>query len=203
MAFISAPAAFPIRGEDRHIQKYLKWKPRINNQAIKFIKDKLPRPFVGIHLRNNLDWENVCKTIRDGNRLNQLFASPQCLGYYNEHGLLTPQICDPSPEVILQNVEDVVASLGAKSIFVASDRDHMITDLNDRLANRGVKAHRLESDDTFVDLAILSLSDHFIGNCISTFSSFVSRTREYGSRKDLKATSFFGYEPEQKRKIEL
>lgn len=133
----------------------------------------------------------------------QLFASPQCLGYHNELGTLTPQICEPPPELVLQQIEDIVGSIGAKAVFVASDRDHMITDINDRLLKRGVKAFKLDSEDPYIDLAILTLSDHFIGNCVSTFTSFVSRAREFGSRKDLKETSFFGYEPNEKRKIEL
>uniref|UniRef100_A0A914PUQ9 GDP-fucose protein O-fucosyltransferase 1 n=1 Tax=Panagrolaimus davidi TaxID=227884 RepID=A0A914PUQ9_9BILA len=133
----------------------------------------------------------------------QLFASPQCLGYHNELGILTPQICDPSPELILQEIEDVVGAIGGKSVFVASDRDHMITDITDKLIKRGVKAFKYDSDEPYTDLAILTLSDHFIGNCVSTFTSFVSRAREFGSRKDLKDNSFFGYEPIEKRKIEL
>jgi peptide-O-fucosyltransferase len=204
LAFAGAPAPFPIRAEDRHLQKYLKWRPRINNKAIKFVKENLPRPFVGIHLRNNMDWDNVCKALHEGHKLQQLFASPQCLGYNNELGTLTPQICQPSPELILQNIDEIVGSIGARAVFVASDRDHMITDINDKLAKRGVKAFKLDSDDDlYIDLAILSLSDHFIGNCVSTFTSFVSRAREFGSRKDLTDTSFFGYKPIEKRKIEL
>jgi peptide-O-fucosyltransferase len=203
LAFVSAPAPFPIRAEDRHLQKYLKWKPRISNKVIKFIKENLPRPFVGVHLRNNLDWDNVCKALHEGHKVPQMFASPQCLGYHNELGTLTPQICQPSPELILQNIDEIVGSIGAKAVFVASDRDHMIVDINDKLSKRGVKAFKLDSDEPYLDLAILSLSDHFIGNCVSTFTSFVSRAREFGNRKDLKATSFFGYEPEPKKKIEL
>uniref|UniRef100_A0A914QAA1 GDP-fucose protein O-fucosyltransferase 1 n=1 Tax=Panagrolaimus davidi TaxID=227884 RepID=A0A914QAA1_9BILA len=203
LSFVSAPAPFPIRAEDRHLQKYLKWKPRIMNKAIKFVKENLPRPFVGVHLRNNLDWENVCKALHEGHKMPQLFASPQCLGYHNELGILTPQICEPPPELILQEIEDIVGAIGGKSVFVASDRDHMITDINDKLIKRGVKAFKYDSDEPYIDLAILTLSDHFIGNCVSTFTSFVSRAREFGSRKDLKDTSFFGYEPIEKRKIEL
>uniref|UniRef100_A0AC34FVK4 GDP-fucose protein O-fucosyltransferase 1 n=1 Tax=Panagrolaimus sp. ES5 TaxID=591445 RepID=A0AC34FVK4_9BILA len=225
LSFISAPAPFPIRAEDRPLQRYLKWKPRIMNKAIKFVKENLPRPFVAVHLRNNLDWDNVCKALHEGHKMPQLFASPQdnvckalheghkmpqlfaspqCLGYHNELGMLTPQICDPPSELILQEIEDIVGSIGAKSVFVASDRDHMITDINDKLIRRGIKAFKNdESEDPYIDLAVLTLSDHFIGNCVSTFSSFVSRAREFSSRKDLKATTFFGYEPNQKRKIEL
>ncbi|KAE9548071.1 hypothetical protein FO519_008714 [Halicephalobus sp. NKZ332] len=203
IAFTGSPGSFPIKDEDRYIQKYLKFRPRITDKAIKFIKENLPRPFVGIHLRNNLDWDNVCKSLRQGQKMDHLFASPQCLGYYNEHGRLTLDICQPSEEKILEEVEDVVNSIGAKAIFVSSDRDHLIPELNEKFKNKNIKAHKLQDNDPYISLAILQRSDHFIGNCVSTFSSFVTRSREFGSRQDLKKTSFFGFKPLPTRKIEL
>lgn len=135
--------------------------------------------------------------------MDHLFASPQCLGYYNEYGTLTLEICQPSEETILNQVEEVVNSIGAKAIFVSSDRDHLIPELNEKFKSRKIKAHKLQDNDPYVSLAILQRSDHFIGNCVSTFTSFVTRSREFGSREDLKQNSFFGFTPALKRKIEL
>lgn len=56
IAFTGSPGSFPVKDEDRRIQKYIKFRPRITDKAIKFIKENLPRPYIGIHLRNNLDW---------------------------------------------------------------------------------------------------------------------------------------------------
>uniref|UniRef100_A0A914DE57 GDP-fucose protein O-fucosyltransferase 1 n=1 Tax=Acrobeloides nanus TaxID=290746 RepID=A0A914DE57_9BILA len=203
LAFTSAPAPFPVRDQDRELHHYIHWNSRIEEKAKNFIRENLPRPFVGIHLRNNLDWDNVCKPLKEGQEVSNIFDSPQCLGYYNENGKLTYDICQPSEKIILDTVEDKVASMGAKSVFVASDRDHMIVDLNDRLKRYKAKAYRLDPDDPHLSLAILGKADHFIGNCVSSFSAFVTRQRRFTNREEFSSTSFFGYKPKTKRKIEL
>ena len=57
LALRGAPARYPIIENHRHIQRYLKWSPVLLDQANKIIIELLPKgPFVGIHLRNGLDW---------------------------------------------------------------------------------------------------------------------------------------------------
>ncbi|KAK6020300.1 hypothetical protein OSTOST_14049 [Ostertagia ostertagi] len=76
----------------------------------------------------------------------------------------------------------------------------MIETLNEALNAYEVKAHRLNPDDALVSLAILGQSDHFIGNCVSTFSHIVRRERNVS--KPPKPTSYFGIKG-QERRIEL
>jgi len=57
LAFTGAPAAFPVARQDVDLQQYLQWSSYIEDLADGFIRDNIPRqPFLGIHLRNDLDW---------------------------------------------------------------------------------------------------------------------------------------------------
>ena len=57
LAFTGAPAPYPVQPENIRIQKYFAWNDRINSRADDFVKTQLPKgPFVGIHLRNGVDW---------------------------------------------------------------------------------------------------------------------------------------------------
>jgi hypothetical protein len=71
MAFSSAPGSFPVEPKNRQLQAYFKWASGnfdynfplftsvvlvIRDEAKTFVDMHLTRPFVGIHLRNNVDW---------------------------------------------------------------------------------------------------------------------------------------------------
>lgn len=57
LAFAGAPASFPVQLENRELQRYLKWNKEMSQAANTFIKTKLPKGgFIGIHLRNGIDW---------------------------------------------------------------------------------------------------------------------------------------------------
>lgn len=59
-----------------------------------------------------------------------LFAAPQCLGYRNEYGPATRDMCLPSKDLIVKQMKRIIRGLkDVKSVFVASDSNHMIKDL--------------------------------------------------------------------------
>jgi len=176
LAFMGAPASFPIQSENRALQGYLKWSDFIREKAEYYIKNSLPKgPFVGIHLRNGIDWTRACEHVEQAPNL---FAAPQCLGYHNEHGKANLELCFPSKQTIFKQVKRMVKDIKARSVFVASDHDYMIEELNHALKKLKVRAYHLELSNPHIDLAILGRANHFIGNCISTFSGFVKRERD-------------------------
>ena len=126
----------------------------------------------------------------------QLFSSAQCVGYFNEHGETTKEMCSPSVTEVYSKVESAVKSVQAVAVFVASDNDHMIDKLQKHLTTSRKefkKVFKLDTGNPQLDLAILGRSSMFVGNCVSSFSAFVKRERDV---KNL-PTSFFGF-PQQK-----
>lgn len=177
LAFTGAPAPFPIQIENIGIQKHFQWNEEMNKKANEFIKESLPKgPFVGIHLRNGIDWTRACEYIPSSPLL---FAAAQCLGYRNEFGVATAEMCKPQKQTIIRQVKRAVNKVKAVSIFVASDHDHMLEELQDAFKRSNVTViKRLDSEDPHLALAILGRSNFFIGNCISSFSAFVKRERD-------------------------
>nr|XP_022901836.1 GDP-fucose protein O-fucosyltransferase 1 [Onthophagus taurus] len=195
LAFTGAPASFPVQLENKVLHKYLKWSDLIDQKANDFIKNVLPKgAFIGIHLRNGVDWTRACSHIPQSPNL---FAAPQCLGYQNEHGKATSEMCMPPKDLILRQLKRIIKKYNhdpdkykvIKSIFIASDNNYMLEELTEGLRQSNVGIFKYPQHNPHVDLAILGRSNHFIGNCISSFSAFVKRERDgYGF-----PSSFWGF----------
>lgn len=195
MAFTGAPADFPVSERNVGLQRYLVWSNLINDQAKKFIREKIPsRPFLGIHMRHASDWTNVCTHF---SKNHHLFASAQCLGYGFEHGQITMDLCMPPDELVKIQVKKMVRKMKAKSLFVAADDNHMIEEFSKLLKKLKVTVVKLDIPNPHVDLAILAKADHYIGNCISTFSAFAVRER----RTQNKSVSFWGFTEPQREEL--
>ncbi|XP_064617012.1 GDP-fucose protein O-fucosyltransferase 1-like [Liolophura sinensis] len=174
MAFTGAPAQFPVNPADAPLQKYLKWSKNIEAKATKFIKENVEKPFIGLHLRNGIDWRNACDHVEQSP---QMFASPQCLGQRGENGPMTYELCFPSDKTIIRQVKEAVKKYKAKTVFVATDQRDMMTELGDAFKKK-VKLVKFTPSDPHVDLAILGKADFFLGNCVSTFTAFAKRERD-------------------------
>ncbi|VIO89526.1 GDP-fucose protein O-fucosyltransferase 1 precursor, putative [Brugia malayi] len=198
LSFISAPVAFPARTDHHHLQRYLRWSEPIVTEANKFIAESLEKPFIGIHLRNDIDWKNLCHMVHE-NETEKLFGSAICTG---RNGKLTAEMCLPSLETIIKDVTKEVLKLKVRSIFVSSDRNHYIDELKQGLAPLRITIQRRYPENLHVNLAILSMADHFIGNCVSTLSAFIYRQRKYASSIP-RPSSFFAQNYFIKNKDEL
>lgn len=57
LAFTGAPASFPVQLENKDLQRCINWNNNMLDEVKTFIKETLPKgAFIGIHLRNGLDW---------------------------------------------------------------------------------------------------------------------------------------------------
>ena len=55
-----APATFPVAEEDVPLQQYLQWSDKIQGEIDGHIKEMFgDEPYVGIHLRNGVDWVRI------------------------------------------------------------------------------------------------------------------------------------------------
>lgn len=64
------------------------------------------------------------------------------------------------------------------AVFVASDSNHMLNELRTALKRMEVSVVKSERSSPHLDLAVLGQANHFIGNCVSSFSAFVKRERD-------------------------
>ena len=178
IAFTGAPAAFPVQQQNLPLQQFVVWQEKWTSRARTWLQENLPPgPFVGVHLRNGGDWVRACEHVDKG--LEQLFSSPQCLGYRGEHGKLTKELCLPSLSTVARQVRRAAKQVKAVAVFVASDSEHLLDQLRNELRTTKLSFHKQESDppDTHLDLVILGQSNLFVGNCVSSFSAFVARSR--------------------------
>lgn len=171
LALMGAPGPFPIAELDRGLQKYVVWSENMVDLAQNFINKNLKRPFIGIHLRNGIDWERACNHVKD--MTHHFMGSPQCCGYDRKYKL-TKEMCLPPKDVIVEKVKEIAKLHGANHVFIATDKDPMM----EELSKTGLQLVKYDEDYPIADLAILSMADVFIGNCVSTFTSFVIRHRE-------------------------
>lgn len=195
LAFVGPPASFPVTQYNAKLHKYIKWSDAYDQMADDFIEKNIPdRPFIGIHLRNGPDFENACTHVPN---TPNMFAAKQCTGERGEYGTTTSEMCFPSTKTVTQQVKKEVEKVGAKTVFIATDFNDLIPELSQVLA--GVKLVRQpEPASPLLDLAVLGRSDHFIGNCVSTFTAFVKRERDVRRLP----SSFWAFQ-RKKRRTEL
>ncbi|XP_071948463.1 GDP-fucose protein O-fucosyltransferase 1-like [Antedon mediterranea] len=196
LAFSGAPAAFPVNAENRKLHIFLQWSNFINSEAEDFIAKELSDgPFVGVHLRRGSDFKKACEHATSGQ---QFFASPQCLGSNNEHGKMSYELCYPDRQMIAKQLKTIIKKIKATAVYVATDHNPSLKELKTDLKGTKVKIIQRTPSEPHVDLAILGRSDHYIGNCVSSFSAFAKRERDAAN----KPSSFWYFDMKKPKNID-
>ena len=111
LALTGAPASFPVSEAHLGLQRGLAWTDLWRQRGESWVETEMGRavPFLGLHLRNGLDWLKACEHSQAGEAgLANLFSSAQCLGYNNQHGRLSRDLCLPTEQIIIQQMEQTI-----------------------------------------------------------------------------------------------
>lgn len=204
IAFVGSPSSFPTNPEAIQLQKHIKFSETAKRKAADYMASRNfpPGPYVGVHLRHGTDWRNACNLLIE-HPMSQLFSSHQC---HKSQSHLPHDLCLHSEEQIVHDLLTVWHETNISTIYVATDDDdhELWKRLHHKLSAEIPDLTLMTPILTYSswhpkgkitgrypaiieDLVILSQAEHFIGNCISSFSAFVSRTRQWPH----KSTSFF------------
>ena len=116
LALTGAPASFPVSEAHLGLQSSLEWTDLWRERGESWVRTNMGRDgvrYLALHLRNGLDWVKACEHSQTGGEGGpaNLFSSAQCLGYNNQHGQLTRELCLPTEQIIVQKLEQIIRSL--------------------------------------------------------------------------------------------
>lgn len=135
-----------------------------------------------------------------------LFSSSQCSDGNN---VLPAPICIQDIELVTKSIDRALSGTNVSSVYIASDLDDQAAwqSIYDSLKIKFSKLRLFTPKNVYgsslkngpptnflIDLQVLTSSDIFIGNCISSFSAFVSRMRKFSKIKPHGKTRFLGEE---------
>lgn len=198
LAFVGAPSSFPVNDEATLLQKYVRWSPSAINagRSYKEFRSFSNTSYVGVHIRHASDWKNACSLLEE-HRMHQLFSSRQCTTGKKIDGL-SYSLCLPNLDKIALDIARILRESNANVVYIATDKDEYEdwTNLYRILSKTSSNLVMITPSWTFStsfptgkavdksptliqDLVILTESDHFIGNCISSFTGVVTRSRKW------------------------
>lgn len=137
-----------------------------------------------------------------------LFSSSQCTNQLPEHKQTQPLphwLCLPTTEIIFAQIKTALHDTrDAKTVYIATNKDYHelwlklsrefpdVQFVTPSSTLEGRKVTQATSKPTLIiDTYLLSHSDYFIGNCMSSFTAFSGRLRVHGLNLS-NSTTFFG-----------
>jgi peptide-O-fucosyltransferase len=170
-------------------------------RAREFIDSKLGGRYVSVHMRNGVDWENACKHAIDSP---SYMSSTQCLQPGEK---VTAELCRPTVATVAKELRKLVNKHNVLHVFLGTDTPNVrgvralmpvrgcaLTGdgswqeleklLNKgRAKNKQVKVVMYEGAEpqAQLDIVLFGQSEHFLGNCVSSFTAIAAREREVNS----------------------
>uniref|UniRef100_A0A914V590 GDP-fucose protein O-fucosyltransferase 1 n=1 Tax=Plectus sambesii TaxID=2011161 RepID=A0A914V590_9BILA len=186
IALKGAPASFPMRSEHIPLQQFLHFSEGIQEEATDILMrhfGSTETDYVAVHLRNGIDWQRACEHVSESGPAQPFMASYQCLP-----SPLKRSMCLPSMEQVLELTKTIMRQENAHKLLIATDQ-YSYVDHFKEILGKDVQVVHPDPWLPVVDQYLLAHSRHFIGNCVSSFSSFVWRHRK---SHNLGLSSHFG-----------
>lgn len=182
IAFAGSPAPYPVLPENAGLQRYFRWSEQVLERG-RLLRQRLsPGRYLAAHLRIGSDWESACQLVSEMDRGGNLFSSAQCLGPRADHGALSLQLCYPSLHSVRKQIDDAVREINATSVYLATDDPRSAQRYVIELSNLNVQivaTNEVYMEDPQAEMALMSRANLFIGNCVSSFSAVISRSRQH------------------------
>eukprot|EP00912_Choanoflagellata_sp_UC4_P000614 UC4_evm6s379 len=192
LAFNEPSAPFPLQRQSELPHQFITFESEhMRASRAYLVNSGLRSPYVALHIRNSTEWLlNVCRHIIPNIHARVVMASSQCL----EPGEGTRiAMCAPSMSEIKSKALAAVRDGGARSIFIGSDNENsplLVSKAIRSVLGDDFPIVYLPVNKPQVDLYAFVNSDFFVGNCVSTFTSFARRSRNTRDKKF--QTAFFG-----------
>ena len=208
LAFVGAPSSFPVDDKTTELQKYIRFSQKSKSSAEDYMKLRgLEHPYIAVHWRHGRDWKRACNLLNDSD-MKQMFSSKQCFpGNYR----LPYKLCYHDVHDVAEDIISAITSASISTVYVATDHEDneemkqlyqmlsekhsdivLITPTKMWSTESQIGLKKYSSPDFLQDLVIMSEADLFIGNCVSSYTAFVSRLRKWKTKNS--ATMFFANE---------
>ncbi|RWS09139.1 GDP-fucose protein O-fucosyltransferase 1-like protein [Dinothrombium tinctorium] len=210
LTFVGAPSPFPTAEEAVPLAEYINLSSLVKKMAMDYRESRgfARKPYLALHLRHGSDWIQACKLLKE-NAMSEFFSSQQCTAKLGREARISLpyELCNPSFKTIVDylsealNYESNVHKI--ETVYIATDSDNKklweklkrsfknITFITPTTTYGTETVKKYKPPHYIVDIYLMTYSNFFIGNCISSFTAFASRIRTFNLHLG-KATKFFG-----------